>query len=169
MASSGCAAATAITGQPPTLIISTTEKPTAHATESATLTPAAPSTTLQTCTNNAHFIADHTIPDFSTVDLGAPLSKQWEIRNTGTCSWGPGHRVVFIEGSALNANLEQALYPAPPNTNAIVDIYMVAPEIPGDYQGYWQLYDPDGRAFGDKLYIKIKVIPPTVTPSTDPD
>ena len=109
------------------------------------------------CTNDAMFITDLTIPDFTKLEPDEPISKLWQIRNTGTCSWGPGYTVVFKEGHAMTAKLEHALYPAQPDANAIIQIDMTTPSSPGDYQGYWLLYDPDGIMFGHKLFIKITV------------
>ena len=34
---------------------------------------------------------------------------------------------------------------------------MTTPSSPGDYQGYWLLYDPNGIMFGDRLFIKITI------------
>tara|TARA_B100000686_G_C16254353_1_gene696046 strand:+ start:170 stop:661 length:492 start_codon:yes stop_codon:yes gene_type:complete len=109
------------------------------------------------CANDAMFITDLTIPDFTKLEPDEPISKLWQIRNTGTCSWGPGYTVVFKEGHAMTAKLEHALYPAQPDANAIIQIDMTTPSSPGDYQGYWLLYDPDGIMFGHKLFIKITV------------
>ena len=109
------------------------------------------------CKNDAIFVTDLTIPDFSKLEPDKPMSKLWQIRNTGTCSWGPGYSVVFKEGHAMTTKLQHALYPAKPDANAIIQIDMTTPSSPGDYQGYWLIYDPDGIMFGHKLFIKITV------------
>ena len=128
-------------------------------TVSAPLSP-----TEEPCENNAAFIADLTIPDFTEVTPREQLRKAWQIKNTGSCSWGPGYHVVFKEGHAMTDRLQHALYPARPETNAVVQIKMAAPETPGDYQGFWRLYDPDGNLFGHKLFIKITVVSDDSTP-----
>ncbi|MDP6770889.1 MAG: NBR1-Ig-like domain-containing protein [Anaerolineales bacterium] len=111
----------------------------------------------ETCKNDAMFVTDLTIPDFSKLEPNKPISKLWQIRNTGTCPWGPGYSVVFKEGHAMTTKLQHALYPAKPDANAIIQIDMITPSSPGDYQGYWLLYDPDGIMFGQKLFIKITI------------
>ena len=131
---------------------------------SATVAPL-PTATEQPCENDAVFMADLTIPDFSEVMPGEPLRKSWQIRNTGSCSWGPGYHVVFKEGHAMTERLQHALYPARPDANAVVQIDMTAPEAPGDYEGFWRLYDPDGNVFGHKLFIKLSVVSPASTPT----
>ena len=123
-------------------------------TKSPTSTPAPKK---DSCENDATFVADLTIPDYSKLAPNTPISKLWQIRNTGTCPWGPGYSVVFKEGHAMTAKLQHALYPAKPDANAIIQIDMTTPSSPGDYQGYWLLYDPDGIMFGHKLFVKITV------------
>ena len=125
---------------------------------SPTTTPTQPPPTEEACENNSAFIADLTIPDFTQVTPGEQLHKSWQIRNTGSCSWGPGYYVVFEEGHAMTERLQHALYPARPETNAVVQIEMTAPGTPGEYQGFWSLYDPDGVLFGHKLFVKITVV-----------
>ena len=66
----------------------------------------------------------------------------------------------------MTERLQHALYPARPETNAVVQIEMTAPETHGDYQGFWRLYDPDGNLFGHKLFIKITVISDDSLPVT---
>ena len=66
----------------------------------------------------------------------------------------------------MTERLQHALYPARPETNAVVQINMTAPEVPGNYQGFWLMYDPDGNVFGHKLFIKITVVSASISPST---
>ena len=115
--------------------------------------------TREPCLNDAGFVTDLTVRDFSQFLPGAALDKQWQIRNTGTCTWNSDYRVVFAEGSSMSANLEHALYPARPEADAVVRITMFAPDVPGDYQGDWRLRDDEDVAFGPILFIKINVIP----------
>ena len=159
----GCQGGGAQVSATPVELPNTSPAPTAvsHATASAPQPP-----TEEPCENNAAFIADLTIPDFTGVIPGEPLRKSWQIRNTGSCSWGPGYHVVFEEGHAMTERLQHALYPARPETNAVVQIEMTAPETHGDYQGFWRLYDPDGNLFGHKLFIKITVISDDSLPVT---
>ncbi len=128
---------------------------------------ATPSPTKESCENDATFVTDLTIPDFSKLEPDTRISKLWQIRNAGTCPWGPGYSVVFKEGHAMTAKLQHALYPAKPNANAIIQIDMTTPSSPGDYQGYWLLYDPDGIMFGHKLFIKITVEEDIATSSSE--
>jgi len=147
-----------------------------NATDTLTTNTLVPTTTLPTatftpskelCKNDAVFVTDLTIPDFSKLEPNKPMSKLWQIRNTGTCPWGPGYSVVFKEGHAMTTKLQHALYPAKPDANAIIQIDMTTPSSPGDYQGYWLIYDPDGIMFGHKLFIKITVEETIEAPSSE--
>jgi hypothetical protein len=122
-------------------------------------TPIQPTDTPAPCTNDAVFVADVSVPDNSQVLPGAPIDKRWQIRNTGTCDWNADYRVAYFEGSQMNAAGEHALYPARAGGNAVVQIGMTAPDVPGEYTGRWQLREPGGRPFGQVLFIKIVVIP----------
>jgi hypothetical protein len=122
-------------------------------------TPNLPTDTPVPCTNDAVFVADVTIPDNSQILPGAPIDKRWQIRNSGTCDWNADYRIAFFEGNQMNASGEHALYPARAGQNGVVQIEMIAPDVPGEYMGRWQLREPGGRPFGQVLFIKIVVIP----------
>ena len=121
------------------------------------------------CTNNLGFVADITVPDDTPFEPGKPIDKQWRVRNTGTCEWGPDYRLVLVSGNALSGRGEIALYPARPGSEGILQMAMVAPQEPGPYSGRWQARDPAGKLFGDRIFITIQVVgPPTETPTEGP-
>jgi len=121
------------------------------------------------CTDNLGFLADITVPDGTQFQPGQPIDKQWRVRNTGTCEWGPDYRLVLVSGNALSGRGEIALYPAKPGGEAILQMAMVAPQEPGPYSGRWQARDPAGKLFGDRIFITIQVVgPPTETPTEGP-
>ncbi|HUN24292.1 MAG TPA: NBR1-Ig-like domain-containing protein [Anaerolineales bacterium] len=117
-----------------------------------------PSSTPQLdCINDAEFVADLSVPDFSTFVAGALIDKQWQIKNTGTCHWDSRYRVVFSEGAQMNASAEQLLYPAKSGALAVVRIKMYAPDLPGNYRSFWILQDAQGTRFGPRLFVQITV------------
>jgi hypothetical protein len=178
------ATATAVIARAPTTIGETSATPTA--TTAATLPPVTPTTTprpSQTpttlpatatlsptptegpCVNDAAFIEDVTVPDGAQFLPTQTFVKQWRVRNTGTCDWGPGYRLVLVGGEALTAppgvtpQTEFALYPARAGEEAIWEISMRAPDTPGTYLGRWEARDPQGVLFGALVYVTIEVIP----------
>jgi len=127
---------------------------TAVPTPTATVTP-----TEAPCTNNLEFIQDVTIPDGTSIPIGAIIDKQWLINNNGTCDWDSTYRLKWIGGDPLGAEQEQALYPARAGTQITLQVTFTAPTAEGTYESAWQAYGPDGAAFGDPIYMKIIVSP----------
>lgn len=133
------------------------ESPAAITTATATAGP---------CTNDVEYIADLSVPDGTQFEPGAPLLKQWSVRNAGTCDWDADYRLVLVSGNALGARSELALYPARAGLEAIIEVAMLAPAEPGSYTGRWQARDPAGNVFGDRIFITIQVIAPATPTET---
>jgi hypothetical protein len=160
-------AATATLPPPSFTAPAPTQIPTQPPAPTLTSTPEGP------CINDAEFIEDVTVPDGAQFLPGQTFVKQWRVRNTGTCDWGPEHRLVLITGEAMTAlpglapQTEFALYPARAGTLAVFEIPMRAPDAPGTYTGRWQSRDPSGVLFGAVVFVTIEVIPlppPTSNP-----
>jgi hypothetical protein len=161
---SGCTAQSAPTPfrpptQPvPTQILSTTTPIPALYTPVPTPTVTATSTA-GPCTDNLKFIEDVTIPDGTSISVGATIDKQWLVKNSGTCNWDAAYRLKWIGGDPLGAKQEQTLYPARAGTQVTLNIAFTAPAVEGTYESQWQAYAPDGSAFGDPVFMKIVVSP----------
>jgi len=143
--------------QPTQILSTTTPIPavyTALPTSTITTTP-----TEGPCTNNLEFIQDNTIPDGTTIAVGAKIDKQWLIKNNGTCNWDSTYRLKWTGGDPMGASQEQILYPARAGAQATLRIAFTAPTSEGTYESAWHAYDPNGVAFGDPIYMKIIVIP----------
>ncbi len=111
-----------------------------------------------TCTNDAEFIKDITIPDYSKIEAGATFTKTWLVKNTGTCSWEEGYQFTFLEGDHLGGPDEvQVTEIITPDTEYTFSVGLTAPEDPGTFKGTWQLYDSEGEAFGQKFIVAIEV------------
>src|SRR5207244_11620966 len=74
------------------------------------------------CINNAHFVADVTVPDGTEFMPGQPIDKQWRVKNTGTCDWGADYRLVLVSGNAMGAPSEGALFPAKGAGEAVLQL-----------------------------------------------
>lgn len=109
------------------------------------------------CALDAVYVADVTIPDYSPIAPGARFDKTWRVRNTGPCDWGDGVRLRYASGAKLDAADGQPVRAI--GSGAITDITvpMRAPDSPGTYTGVWQLVDPQGQPFGQKLTVVIEV------------
>jgi hypothetical protein len=98
-----------------------------------------------------------TIPDYSIVAPGSTLDKQWLVQNSGSCNWDNRYRLRLIEGDALGASPEQALFPARAGLQATLRIVFTAPPEAGEYLSEWQAFDAQGIPFGESFFIKIVV------------
>jgi len=109
------------------------------------------------CTNGLTFAKDITVTDNTTFGPGQTIDKQWLVTNSGTCNWDSRYRLKLINGSAMGAVTEQALYPARAGAQATLRILFTAPSDTGTYVGTWQAFGPSGEAFGETIYIQIVV------------
>lgn len=127
------------------------------------LAPAIPPN--RACTNDATFIEDVTLPDRTQVEPGEVLDKRWAVRNSGSCNWGPGYRLVRMGEDSLQGVDEVALYPARAGATAIIRVSLTAPPKPGMHISRWRLAAPDGTPFGEEIYLWIEIPEATPTPT----
>jgi next-to-BRCA1 protein 1 len=104
------------------------------------------------------FLDDLTIPDGTEVSPGEEVAKRWLIHNEGTCNWNLSYSLQLISGLSLGVGKEIALYPARQSSEAVIEIIFTAPSNPGNYNSWWQAYDPDGNRFGDPIFMEISVV-----------
>ena len=52
-----------------------------------------------------------------------------------------------------------------PGATYDISVNLTAPTQPGVYQGFWQMNNGKGTAFGTKIYVGIQVLAPTPTPA----
>jgi hypothetical protein len=116
--------------------------------------------TPQTCDNSA-FINDTSVPDGTVMAAGQEFIKTWKVKNTGTCSWTTGYRIVF--GYSNPPNEKMGGLPTPltveiaPNADAEISIKLKAPLKSGTYSGYWKLANNNGYPFGEYFTVVIVV------------
>jgi hypothetical protein len=108
------------------------------------------------CRDGAAFQADVTIADNTVVQPGARLEKTWRIRNSGTCSWTSAYRLTYVGGNSMGAAGSQPVAEVVPGTSADVTVVLYAPWQPGSYVGVWQMANPAGTRFGDRVTAVIQ-------------
>ncbi len=119
------------------------------------------------CVDDAAFVADLSLPDGSQAAPGEQLVKQWSVQNTGECDWGPGYRLIPALPNPLAGSTPIALYPARAGTLAVWQVSVLVPEASGEIIGRWQAQDPDGRAFGEEVYVVLEVTAATAAPAVE--
>lgn len=120
-------------------------------------------TTAAGCTLGARWVADVTVPDNTTFAPNAPFVKTWRIRNSGTCAWGPGTRLVFVSGEPMGGPQAVEVPALAPDAQTDVSVNLTAPSAPGTYRANYQFQAPDGTRFGAIIWVQI-VVPATPTP-----
>jgi hypothetical protein len=154
--------------------VTPTVSPVARVQPTSPATPTATPAPTQTggpsgCADSALFVADVTVRDNTVFAPGAPFTKTWRLRNTGTCAWGDSYRLVFISGDALDGPNEVPITgEVAPEATYDVSVNLVAPASPGTYKGNWQMRNAGGALFGTRLYVQIEVSAGAPTPTAAP-
>jgi hypothetical protein len=125
-----------------------------------------------TACDSFQFVADVTVPDGTVFLPNTPFIKTWRIKNVGTCTWDSSYVLIFNGGAQLDGPDVLPL-PAsiPPGKEIDISIKLQAPAEEGDFRGYWALRNPSGFVFfaedsNNSMYVEIRVVKPTQTPST---
>jgi hypothetical protein len=103
------------------------------------------------CENEAEFVEDVSIPDYTIIERGDQFVKIWRIRNAGSCTWSPTYQVAFSQGNPVEWQEMALAEIVSPGEETEVSITVQSPEVPGIYQAWWQLSDEQGQIFGDQL------------------
>jgi hypothetical protein len=143
-----------------------------------TITPGpSPTPGATSACDRATFIADVNVPDGTVYGPNATFTKTWRIKNTGSCTWTTGYKLVFVSGAQMGGtspiNLASTVGP---NTSFDVSVNLTAPATAGSYRGYWQFQNASSVPFGigyyaDKpwwvdIYVNSSVVVPTNTPGS---
>ncbi|HLF73485.1 MAG TPA: CAP domain-containing protein [Anaerolineales bacterium] len=146
-----------------------TEAPTATETAalpatppSATSTPVTPVPTNDpNCTNSATFVADVTVPDSSDILGGTLFTKTWRVRNTGTCTWGPGYTLAHYSDERMGALSSIPLELTRPGESVDISIDLRAPSSIGTHRGNFVIKNPAGLIMSvdedSRLWVIIEV------------
>jgi ABC-type amino acid transport substrate-binding protein len=135
----------------------------------------APTLTPPLCMDGMAFVADLTYPDFNMtavqlISPGTPFQKGWRLRNVGTCTWNNQYILQYVNGNNPSSSMGGAPTPilgtVPPGGEYDLYVNLVSPLTPGAYQGFWSLFNPTGRAFGQRIWVGIQV--PQAQPPTPP-
>jgi len=110
----------------------------------------------------ARYVADVSLPDGSEVQAGAQLLKTWRLRNEGARPWPDGSTLAWIgkrPQDRLGAPLSVPVASCAPGQEVEVSVPVTAPAEPGRYTCFFRLQAPQGRKFGQRLWIQITVCP----------
>jgi len=144
--------------------VTPTVPPTATIMPTATISPVpvtdtpSPTATATPCPNlKADFVADVNVPDGTHFAPGSDFKKTWRLRNSGDCAWTTDYTLRYVGGEPMSGVTISLPNAVPPGATIDLTISLVAPTSPGKHIGRWQLFTPDGSAFGTKPYVQIMV------------
>ena len=103
------------------------------------------------CENDAEFVEDVSIPDYTVIERDEIFVKLWRVRNNGSCIWTPAYKTNFSQGNPLEWQAMAIAEIVAPGEETEVSVTVQSPAIPGIYQTWWQLSDEHGQNFGDRL------------------
>ncbi len=112
--------------------------------------------TNQIC-DDAIWIADISVQDGTEMSPGQNFEKTWQIKNTGSCTWGTGYKLVFGYGEKMNGQARALDRIVSPNETIDVTVVFSAPLATGSYQSYWRMANTAGANFGEFFYVDIVV------------
>jgi hypothetical protein len=124
--------------------------------DSWTATPLPPSST-PPCDASV-YVSDVTIPDGTEFSPGDSFQKTWEVRNTGSCNWTTAYTIAYAGGEQMDGVITHIPEVVDPGDTTQISVDLVAPSIPGNYIGHWQMKNADGFYFGVVLFVQIVVI-----------
>ncbi len=156
--------------------------------EPATPTPApsqptstpAPTAPPAACVNGMAWVADLSYDDKNmtappVIPPGQPFVKSWRVRNSGTCTWNSSYFLGFDHGNVPAAQMGgqpiAVQGTVAPGATYDFQANLVAPTVPGVYQGFWQMRNASNTAFGETIWVGIRVpapAQPTPAPTQTP-
>ena len=137
------------------------------------------------CVDAMVFVSDLTYDDqnltyFPDFIPNEPFQKGWRIKNNGTCTWTIAYSARFVYGTTSQSDMRgqpTALNrEVAPGETYDLFVNLVAPDAsaPGRHVGNWQMFNSDGEAFGQSIWVAINVVvdgggvTPTTQPTTNP-
>ena len=132
----------------------------------------------EACTDGATYVADLNYDDKGmtappVMQPGQPFTKGWRLRNSGTCVWDQTYTFAYASGNSPLAQMGgqpvRVNGQVAPGATYDFKVPLTAPKQPGTYQVFWTMKDWQGKAFGDRVWVGIRVPgPPRPTPAPQP-
>jgi hypothetical protein len=114
-------------------------------------------TTVALC-DSLDFVADVTIPDDTNMAPGQDFLKTWRVKNTGSCPWGEGYRLVYADyANKMDGQPQPLTEVVQPGQEVEISVQFTAPSEIGNYLSAWQMSNPRGITFPEAIYVKIIV------------
>ncbi len=104
------------------------------------------------------FVADVNVPDDTNMAPGQDFLKTWRVKNTGSCPWGAGYKLVYAGyASEMSGQAQPLAQVVQPGQEVEVSVQFTAPDDIGEYLSAWQMANPQGVTFPEAVYVRIIV------------
>jgi polar amino acid transport system substrate-binding protein len=137
-----------------------------------------PAPTAAPCVDGMEYLKDLSFDDQDMTNPpmlkpGEAFEKGWRLRNTGTCAWGSNYYLDYTDGnssaSRMGGKPTSIVGRVDPGQTYDMYVDLVAPKDPGIYVGFWSLFNGSNKAFGNRVYVGIEVVPANAaTPTPAP-
>jgi hypothetical protein len=141
-----------------------TETPAPEVTDTGTPTVAtvaqvtnALGTTVALC-DSLSFVADVNVPDDTSMSPGQDFVKTWKVKNSGSCPWGAGYKLVYAGyADDMSGQFQPLTGVVQPGQEVEVSVQFKAPDAADQYLSAWQMSNPSGVTFPEIIFVKIIV------------
>lgn len=154
--------------------------PTVTHTAATPATTAPQPTAAPACINSMKWIADLNLDDQNMqappiLAPGQDFTKGWRVLNNGDCAWPADFDLAYVNGNRIEAAMGGSSVEigraVQPGEQIDINVNLRAPQTYGVFQGFWQMRDSVGRAFGESVWVGIQIPnpkPPVATPAPQP-
>jgi Ig-like domain from next to BRCA1 gene len=114
-------------------------------------------TTVALCDSLA-FVADVNVPDDTSMSPGQDFVKTWKVKNSGSCPWGAGYKLVYAGyADNMSGQFQPLTGVVQPGQEVEVSVQFKAPDAADQYLSAWQMSNPSGVTFPEIIFVKIIV------------
>jgi len=114
-------------------------------------------TTVALC-DSLSFVADVNVPDDTSMSPGQDFIKTWKVKNSGSCPWGAGYKLVYAGyADKMSGEFQPLAAVVQPGEEVEVSVQFKAPDAADQYLSAWQMSNPSGVTFPEIIFVKIIV------------
>jgi hypothetical protein len=145
------------TTAPATTEASTTDTAATVSTPPVAQVTNAQGTTVALC-DNLTYVADVTVPDGTSMSPGQDFLKTWKVKNTGSCPWGAGYKLVYAGyQDDMSGQFQPFSGVIQPGQEVEISVEFTAPDAANQYVSAWQMSNPAGVTFPQIIFVKVVV------------
>jgi hypothetical protein len=128
-----------------------------------TLPGSVPTITTENGCNNGAFIGESAPYDGTVMQPGVEFEKNFDIMNTGSCTWDEGYTFVFQPGYSTEGfrgydiKFRKVEDFTKPGEIITFSLKLKVEVQPGEHQGAWKLRDDGGNYFGPLVFVNYVV------------